>query len=267
MKETIKLNNGGSIPRVGLGVWQIENSKVNGVVAGAIKSGYRHIDTACVYKNELGVGEGIKQSGIKRKDVFVTTKLAVNDFYHAREAFLVSLKKLDMEYVDLYLIHRPFLFWKKAWKELEIICKSGAAKAIGVSNFSVKDIEALEKMGGVVPAVNQIELSPFLYRKDTIEYCQSRGMVVEAYSPLTRGKRMQEKAVLDMAKKYKKTSAQIMIRWGLQHNLVMLPKSENLEHIKSNIEVFDFDIDECDMKRLDSLNENFSALFPGWSRS
>ncbi len=266
LSKTIELSNGVEIPRVGFGVWKIDNEKVSGVVQTAIKAGYRHVDTARAYKNEEGVGKGIKKSGLDRKKMFVTTKLAVQDFSRPEEEFERSLEKLKMDYVDLYLLHWPFIGWKNAWKELEKIYKEGKARSIGVSNFNIKQLEEIKRMGGMKPMVNQVEISPFINRKELVAYCQTEGIVVEAYSPLTRGKRLGDKVINDLAKEYRKTAAQIMIRWGLQHDLVMLPKSETEEHIKSNIEVFDFEIKAADMKKLDSLNENYSALFPGWSR-
>lgn len=264
--KTTILSNGVSIPRVGLGVWKIDNSKVDQAVLWALQAGYRHIDTAVAYKNEDGVGKGIRDSGLARKDIFVTTKLLVLDFFRVEKAFYESLARLDLDYVDLYLLHWPFFGWKRAWKTLEEIHSSGKAKAIGVSNFSIEQLKDLKKLSGVVPMVNQIETSPFLYRKKLIDYCQSEGILVEAYSPLTRGKKLQDMTVVNLAKQYKKTPAQIMIRWSLQHGLVVLPKSANKDRIKSNLDVYDFEIEPKDMRKIDSLNENYSALLPGWSR-
>lgn len=266
ISKTIKLSNGVEIPRIGLGVWKIENSKVSQVVSLALETGYRHIDTACAYRNESGVGLGIRQSSLNRQDIFVTTKLAIQDFFKPEKAFSQSLDKLKMDYVDLYLLHWPFLNWKNAWKTLENIYKNGQAKAIGVSNFGIRQLEELKKIGGIKPMVNQVEISPFLFREKLIDYCQSEDIVVEAYSPLTRGKRIDDPTLIGIANSSGKTTAQIMIRWGLQHNLVMLPKSETKSHIQSNYDVFDFEIDKNDMQKLDNLNENYSALIPGWSR-
>jgi methylglyoxal/glyoxal reductase len=249
-----------------LGVWKIDNSRVDQVVVWAFKSGYRHIDTACAYRNETGVGQGIRQSGLSRQQVFITTKLAVQDFFKPETAFLESLNKLKTDYVDLYLLHWPFFNWKNAWKTLEEFYQSGRAKAIGVSNFGINQLQELKKLGGIKPLVNQVELSPFLFREKLIDYCQSEDIAVEAYSPLTRGKRINDPLLTEMSKSLQITPAQIMIRWGLQHNLIMLPKSETKSHIQSNFDVFDFEIDKKDMQKLDQLNENYSALIPGWSR-
>lgn len=265
--KTIKLSNGVEIPRVGLGVWRIDNSMVSEVISWALDAGYRHVDTAKAYGNEEGVGKAINGSSLKREEIFVTTKLAAtNDFFRAEKAFYESLHRLNMEYIDLYILHWPFLNWKNAWKTLEKIYKDGKVRAIGVSNFGIKQLEEFKKLGGMKPMINQVELSPFLNRKKLIEYCKSEGIVVEAYSPLTRGRRINDETISEIAKKYNKSNAQIMIRWGLQQDLIMLPKSTNKSHVESNIQVFDFEISEEDMEKIDSLNENYSALIPGWSR-
>ncbi len=264
--KKITLSNGVAIPSVGLGVWRIDNSEVEQSVIWALQAGYRHIDTAVAYRNEIGVGKGVRNIGVARKNIFVTTKLLVFDFFRVKKAFNDSLRRLNLDYVDLYLLHWPFFGWKRAWKVLESIYESGKARAIGVSNFSIEQLKDLKKLGGVVPMVNQIEISPFLYRQKLIEYCQSEGIVVEAYSPLTRGKRLKDMMVVNIAKQYKKAPAQIMIRWGLQHGLVVLPKSADKDRIESNLDVYDFEIEAKDMRKLDALNENYSALIPGWSR-
>ena len=252
------------MPMVALGVWGINNSKIEQVISWALEADYRHIDTAKAYKNEEGVGMAIRNSNISRKEIFVTTKIFLQDYFWAEKAFNESLKKLGLEYVDLYLIHHPFLGWKKAWKTLEKMYKDGRVRAIGVSNFGIKEIEEIKKDGGILPMVNQVEISPFLNRQKLVDYCRSQNIVVEAYSPLTRGKRLEDEVLNSLAKKYNKSSAQIIIRWGLQLGLVMLPKSENKDHIESNINVFDFEIGDDDMEKLKLLNENFSTL-PGWS--
>lgn len=263
--KTIKLANGVEMPRLGLGVWKIANTKVSQAVVWALKAGYRHIDTATAYGNEVGVGKGIRESGIPRKEIFVTTKLQIYDLLKAESAFEKSLERLGLEYVDLYLIHWPFIGWKSAWTKLEKIYKDGKARAIGVSNFNISHLKELKTISNLTPMVNQVELSPFLQRRELNDFCQSQKIVVEAYSPLTHGKLLGNQTLLNIAKDYKKSPAQIMIRWGLQHNHVLIPKSEKENHIKSNIEVFDFEIDERDMRKLDALNENHS-LFPLWSR-
>lgn len=253
------------MPRIGLGVWKIDDTRVFQTVSWALAARYRHIDTARAYGNEAGVGRGVHQSGLARNQLFLTTKLAISDIFKPEKAFEESLRKLRVDYVDLYLIHWPFFGWKRAWSALEKIYADGRAKAIGVSNFGIGHLRELKRRGGVMPMVNQIELSPFLNRQRLVAHCQSLGIVVEAYSPLTRGKRLADQVLADMARNYKKSPAQIMIRWGLQHDLVMIPKSTSESHIKDNIDVFDFEIEKKDMQKLDALNENYTTL-PGWSR-
>jgi len=265
IKPTIKLSNGVDMPRVGLGVWQIKNSNVSRDVAWALKSGYKMIDTAKVYDNEEGVGQGIIESGLSRKEFFVTTKLSIYDLYRPEEVFKESLERLKLDYIDLYLIHWPFVGWRTAWKGLEKIYKSGKARAIGVSNFGIHQIEEIKTFSKILPMVNQVELHPFLYRKKLIEYCHNQGIQMEAYCPLTHGQWLNNPDLVKIANKYNKSAAQILIRWGLQHDLIMIPKSENKEHIQENLAVFDFEITKEDMQKLDSLNINHS-VFPLWSR-
>ena len=265
MTPTFSLNSKNNIPQIGLGVWQIRNDQVAQVVVWALAAGYRHIDTAKVYGNEVGVGLGIAQSGLKRTDIFVTTKLYLTDILDPQRGLHDSLTRLGLDYVDLYLIHWPFPFWQSAWKKMSTLVDSGLTKSIGVSNFSIKQLEALKKLGGFIPAVNQIELSPFSYKKELVDYCQSQGIIVEAYSPLTHGHLIQNQKISRLAAKYQHTNPQILLRWGLQHNFVILPKSTSQNHLKDNLNIFDFEINSSDMAQLDSLNQNYSVLFPGWS--
>lgn len=260
------LNSGYQIPSVALGTWGIKTTDLVNIIPQAIKLGYRHIDTARKYSNEEGVGEGIRKSGIKREEIFVTTKLWVTDFLRSKNAFDASLERLQLDYVDLYLLHWPFPFWTKAWVELERIYKTGKAKSIGVSNFGIKELETIKKRYGVSPAVNQIEFSPFFYKKDLLEYCQSEGIVVEAYSPLTRGYRLADPKIEKIADKYQRTIPQIMLAWSLQHNLVILPKSTSIDHLKENLESQNFKLLPKDFEYLNSLNENYSALSTFWSK-
>ena len=261
MNKFITLNNGIKMPTLGLGVWQIKQSETARVVSWALESGYCHIDTARIYGNEKGVGEAVKSSDIPREQIFITTKLWVTDFFNAELAYRKSLDRLGLGYADLYLIHWPFPFWKHAWKTLEKLYQQGRIKAIGVSNFGIRQLEVLSKFSAITPAVNQIEFSPFYYRKELLEYCKEKGIALEAYSPLTRAKKFNHPVIKELAQKYAKTAAQIMIHWSLQHGLIVIPKSQNPNRIVENSEVFDFTIDDGDMARLDSLNENFRTGF------
>lgn len=250
------------MPRLGLGVYKIPSGVVTEqAVVWALAAGYRLIDTASFYGNEVDVGLALKKSGLSRSEVWITTKLWPSNFLRPEKAFYRSLEKLGLDYLDLYLIHWPFPGSTRVWKILEKIYKKGDVKAIGVSNYSLKDLKKLLPATSVTPAVNQVEFSPFLYRRELLEYCREKGMVLEAYSPLTRGKKLENPIVEIVAKKYNKSVAQIMIRWALQHGLVVIPKSSNQSRIVENGAVFDFTMEEEDMLRLDSLDENFHALF------
>ncbi len=259
----IKLNNGVEIPLLGLGTWDItEGETIIDAIRLAISKGYRHIDTARIYGNEKGVGKGLKLSleeqGLTREDIFITTKLWINSFKYekALKAFNRSLNNLGLDYVDLYLLHWPEpLYRQEAWKALESILKEGKARSIGVSNYYQNHLDELLSEADIIPAVNQVEFTPYLYLKELKEYCENKGIRLEAYSPLTRGKKLKDSKLMDIAKKYNKSSAQILIRWGLQHEVIEIPKSSKEVHIIENSKVFDFTISEDDMALLDKFNE------------
>ncbi len=260
---TTKLNNGIEIPVLGLGVYQIpKGAQTEQAVLWALEAGYRHIDTAAYYGNEADVGRAIRKSNIAREEIFVTTKFLPRLPFGAEAAFEKSLKHLDIGYIDLFLVHWPPPFGKeRLWKTFEKIYASGKCKSIGVSNFSVANLESILRSATIIPAVNQIEFSPFFYQKNVSDFCTSKNIKVEAYSPLTRSKRLNDTLITKLAHKYNKSAAQIMIRWSLQHELIVLPKSSNRDRITENAQVFDFTINETDMLTLDNLHENYSALF------
>ncbi len=261
LKSTRTLNNGTRIPVLGLGVYQMKHEETLQSIQAACDAGYRHFDTASFYKNEEAVGEAIRRSGIPREELFITTKLWPTDYLFGESAYKKSLQKLGMEYVDLYLLHWPTLGKEYAWKTLEKIYASGKVKAIGVSNYGIKHLEALKKKSGILPAVNQVEFSPFLYQKELQAYCEEEGIQLVAYSPLTRGKRLKNDTISEIAKRYNKTPAQIMIRWSLQQGNCVIPKSSNPIRIAENANVFDFALTQEDMQTLNEQNENYSALF------
>lgn len=255
--HTIKLNNGVEIPRVGLGVRQIPDGvAVETAVLNALKSGYRHIDTAKIYGNEKGVVSAIKKSNIPRKEIFVTTKLWNSDHKDPKKAFEDSLNRLGLDYIDLYLIHWPVSVRLTTWKVFEELYSEGKIKAIGVSNFTIAHLEELLKVSKIIPQVNQVEFSPFLYQKELLEYCKSKGIVLEAYSPLTQGELMNNSIITEIAEKHTKSNAQIMLRWAIEKDVVVLPKSKTKERIEENIKIFDFELDKSDVKKLDALHSN-----------
>ena len=259
INSTIKLNNDVKIPVLGLGTWQIKGKDVINAVLWALEAGYRHIDTAKLYGNEKEIGIAIKESDIPRKELFITTKLWDSDqgFDKAYAAFNNSLRKLDLSFVDLYLIHWPRKLRNETWKALEKIYDEGKARAIGVSNFAIHHLEELLINTEIVPAVNQVEFSPFLYQKDLLEYCKEHEIQLEAYSPLTKGRKITDSRLADVSAKYSKTPAQILIRWVLQHEVIVIPKSSNKARIVENANVFDFSISEENMEFLNSFGDRF----------
>ena len=259
--SAIRLNNGINIPRLGLGMYRSpKGEKSFNTVLYALQSGYRHVDTASLYKNEREVGEAVRESGIPREQIFVTTKLWNDDqgYDGTLRAFDQSMMDLNLDYLDLYLIHWPVPEKRKdSWKALQKVYADGRCRSIGVSNYLIRHIHELLSETDVVPVVNQVEFSPFLYQKELLEFCRSKNIFLEAYSPLTKGKRLDDKNLLKVATRYNKTSAQVLIRWVLQHDVVALVKSNRAERIDENASVFDFEISQEDMQFLDSLNENY----------
>ncbi|OQA13414.1 MAG: putative oxidoreductase YtbE [Firmicutes bacterium ADurb.Bin356] len=259
--QTKKLNNGVEIPMLGLGVFLMPEQGVTlEAVRYALRVGYRHLDTASIYENEGEVGEGIKQSGVLREEIFLTTKLWNDDMRKGRAeaAFEESLKRLGTDYVDLYLLHWPVAGkFIESWKVLESLYKQKRIRAIGVSNFHKHHMEALLKEAEIVPAVNQIERHPLLSQKELIEYCTHQGIAVEAYSPLgsTGAPILSEETVVELARKYDRTPAQIVLKWNIEQGVIVIPKSTHKERILSNGQL-DFMLRGEDIKMLDALNEN-----------
>ena len=263
---TLRLNTGAEIPQVGLGVWQSpRGAATRNAVLAALRFGYRHVDTARAYGNEADVGAAVRESGVPRPEVFVTTKLWNDDqgYDDALRAFDASLARLGLDYVDLYLIHWPVPGKRlESWRALERLFDEKRARAIGVSNFLEPHLRELLGAAKHVPAVNQIELTPFLQRRETREICRKHGIVVEAYSPLTHGHRLNDPVVAGVARRVGRTAAQVLLRWGVQHGHVILPKSTRPERIVENGKVFDFVLDADAMAELDALEE---GLATGWN--
>jgi diketogulonate reductase-like aldo/keto reductase len=262
LSETFTLNNGIGIPCIGFGTWQTPDGEtaVN-AVRYAVESGYRHIDTAAVYGNEKSVGQGIRESGINRKDLFITTKLWNTDrgYEPALKAFDTSLKKSGLDYIDLYLIHWPANKANSAkinsdtWRAFEKLYKDGAVRSIGVSNFLEHHLRSLLDSAEIVPAVNQIEFHPGQMQSETVSFCKSHEILVEAWSPLGTGRMLNSTELTGIALKYGKSVAQLCIRWVLQNKVLPLPKSVTPSRIKENAEVSDFEISETDMQAINSM--------------
>jgi diketogulonate reductase-like aldo/keto reductase len=265
LTKTVRLNNDVEIPRLGFGVYQSPRGRVTeSAVREALRVGYRHIDTAQIYGNEADVGAAVRASGVPRNEVFVTTKLWNDDqgYDEARRAFDASVERIGLDYIDLYLLHWPVVRKRlDSWRALERLAEEGRVRAIGVSNFMVHHLEELLAHAKTPPAMNQIELSPFLQQRGVRAFCDKHGIVVEAYSPLTRGERLDDRVVVRVAQRLGRTPAQVLLRWGLQHGLVVLPKSTHAERIQENAAVFDFEISPEDMSQLDGLEE---GLVTGW---
>jgi 2,5-diketo-D-gluconate reductase A len=258
---TVELNNGVRIPQFGFGVFQIPPEETAGTVRTALDAGYRHLDTAQMYQNEEGVGAGIRESGLAREDVFVTTKLANDAQGHdnAITALEGSLKRLGLEYVDLYLIHWPLPGkdkYVKTWQGFEELLRAGKARAIGVSNFQPAHLDRLAEETGTVPAVNQIELHPALQQTELRAYHQSHGIATEAWSPLAQAEVLEDPVLGELAEKHGRTAAQVVLRWHIQLGLVAIPKSGNPERIAQNIEIFDFELGDDDLAALAELDRD-----------
>lgn len=282
----IKLNDGHTIPQPGFGVWQVRSGRTTEVaVATALEAGYRHIDTAAAYGNEASVGAAIRASGLSREQIFVTTKLWNDDHGDPEGALDTSLGHLKMDYVDLYLIHFPVRRRHQSWKVFEKLRAKGKARSIGVSNYTVRHMTELLQESDVVPAANQVEIHPYLQESELVDFCRARGIVIEAYSPLTHGQRLNDPRLVAIAQKYSKngasapvwkrlsvlenlarpdgvkTTAQVLIRWALQKGYVVIPKSSKPRRIVENAEVFDFELSEEDMRTLDGFEENLRTCW------
>ncbi|MCU9613424.1 aldo/keto reductase [Caldibacillus lycopersici] len=265
LQSTVSLHNGVKMPLLGLGVFKVEEGpELVNAVKFAIKSGYRSIDTAAIYGNEAGVGQaisdGVKEAGITREDLFVTSKVWNSDlgYEETLAAYNDSLKKLGLDYLDLYLIHWPVEGkYKDAWRALETLYTEGKVKAIGVSNFQVHHLQELMKDAKIQPMINQVEYHPRLTQNEVRAFCLDHGIQLEAWSPLMQGHLLDNPVIQAMANKYNKSTAQIIIRWDLQNGVVTIPKSTKEHRIIENSSVFDFSLTTEEIKCIDELNQNY----------
>lgn len=260
IETKVKLNNGIEMPMFGLGTYQTgKGEETQAAVLHALEVGYRLVDTAKLYGNEKDVGDALKRSSIPREEVFITTKLWNSD--HGYDAVIAacgeSLKKMGLSCLDLYLIHWPVEGLRnETWRAMESLLEEGKCRAVGVSNYMIWHLEELLSSSSTIPAVNQVEFSPYLYQKELLDFCRSHDIHLEAYSPLTKGQKLNDPRLAAIASKYSKSPAQILIRWVLQHGIIVIPKSARKKRIDENADVFDFTISPEDMKELDSFDQN-----------
>ncbi|NRD76842.1 aldo/keto reductase [Bacillus sp. BRMEA1] len=260
LHDTTTLNNGVTMPWLGIGVFKVDNGpELVNAVKFAIKHGYRSVDTAAIYENEEAVGQAIRESGVPREELFVTSKVWNSDLGYTSTitAFETSLKKLGLDYLDLYLIHWPVEGkYKEAWRALETLYQEGKVRAIGVSNFHIHHLEDLMKDANINPMVNQVEYHPRLTQKALQAFCGEHGIQLEAWSPLIQGQLLDSSILQEIADRYHKTIPQIIVRWDLQNGVVTIPKSTKEHRIVENANVFDFELTKEDMQRIDELNRD-----------
>ncbi|MFV0392831.1 MAG: aldo/keto reductase [Coprobacillaceae bacterium] len=254
--KTITLYNNQVIPQIGLGVWK-SHEDTKQAVLWALQHGYRHIDTAMIYKNEEDVGKAIKESGIPREEIYVTTKLWNEDIKEGkvREALELSLRKLQLDYVDLYLIHWPVKGSQEAYLEMEKLMHEGKIKSIGVSNFKKHHMEDLLKVANVMPAVNQMEFNPGIQDYEIYDFCKEKGIAFEAWSPLGRGIYLTHPTIVEIANRYQKSPAQAILHWLTRKDIIVLPKSVHENRIIENKEIYDFHLTDEELQKINNLNE------------
>jgi diketogulonate reductase-like aldo/keto reductase len=260
IKGTFSLSNGVKMPYLGLGVFLSENGEqVINAVNWALEKGYRHIDTAAIYRNEEGVGQAVNQSSVPREDIFVVSKVWNSDqgYESTLRAYEQSLERLQLDYLDLYLIHWPVEGkFNETWKAMEEMYNEGRIRAIGVSNFMRHHLDDLISKASILPMVNQMEFHPYLVQQELLNFCKLKGIQYEGWSPFMQGKIFNKQELSDLAEKYGKTLAQLVLRWNLQKGVVSIPKSSKKHRIISNADIFDFEISEEDMNSIDALDNN-----------
>lgn len=251
------------MPLLGLGVYDMHAAEAVHAVQYALETGYRLIDTAAMYENEKQIGEGIRRSAIPRDEIFLTTKVNNTDqgYDETLKAFDKSLQELNVGYIDMYLIHWPIKHQRKeTWKAIESLYRNKLVKNIGVANYLLPFLQELETYGTITPAINQMEFSPFLFMKEELDYCEQHNIVLQAYTPLVRGQKFNEPSVRELAEKYQKTPAQIILRWAVQQGISTIPKSSNPSRIQENFNIFDFEMDQPDILYMNTWNEDFRLV-------
>ena len=266
-QNSVSLNDGNAIPQIGLGVWQTPNDVAVTAVKAALKAGYRHVDTAAIYGNEEGVGEGMRASGVARQDIFLTTKLwnDAQGYDSALKAFDESLRRLGTDYVDLYLIHWPSAHrgrYLDSWKALVRLRQEGRARSIGVSNFNAEHLEKIVGETGVTPVLNQIELHPDFQQRGLRAVHEKLGIKTQSWSPLGQGHLLDNPTIAGIANRIGRTPAQVIIRWHIQHGLIVIPKSVTPTRIVENFQVFDFELSGDDLSTLDALDSAGARIGP-----
>ncbi len=260
LQDTVTLNNDVKMPGFGLGVYKVEDGKtVVDAVKAALQHGYRSIDTASYYENEEGVGQAIRESGVPRENIFVTTKVWNDEqgYHETKQAFARSLQKLGLDYLDLYLIHWPARdLYTETWRAMEELYNEGKVRAIGVSNFHQQHLEHLLENAEVKPVVNQVEYHPHLTQTALHSYCKIEAIQLEAWAPLKRGRLLEDPTLAEIGHKYGKTPAQVILRWDIQHDIITIPKSTNPERIAANADVFDFSLTDEEMRLIDAMDCN-----------
>ncbi|ULQ51801.1 aldo/keto reductase [Flavihumibacter fluvii] len=255
-----RLNNGIEMPLLGLGVYDMYNAEAEQAVHNALEIGYRLIDTAALYNNEAEIGNAVRQSGIKRQDIFITTKVGNTDhgFDATLKAFDVSLDKLKMDYVDLYLVHWPIKGLRKdTWLALEKLYADKRVRAIGVANYLIPFLDELEGYATVPPALDQVEFTPWLFDKALLQYCKQRNIQLQSYSPITRGKKFDDPRLLQLCEKYGQSPAQVILRWNIEHGVSTIPKSSSKTRLQENFDVISFSLSPEDVRFMDGFNEGF----------